>query len=448
MLDTKEFSFKVVTPLYLGGVDPRADEDQAKRDTQIRLRPVLAMWRYWLRALKGAELGTRPKGLAEMERQEQRLFGGVRGEHPTAAGIRARLIKVENVEHFDYTEREPDKSRYGRYLGYGLQEQRRSGVVTENRRWAIKPGCEFTIAVTAAQSDLGTLEDVIDTWVHCSGLGARHRRGWGCIEWTNRPQREDYFKWLAERMKQYEGNMSTEPEFDVLHPDWCRIQICNAPSGEPFTSVQDALAAIRNQLRIDTGAAEQEELERSQGAAVPLDAPRTPPSPVLHADGYGWRQRWPGLKPWNLAGLWNDVRGRWDAFYWARDHHVAEGARDADGGHSFQLRNIMFGLPVAYPRWKMTVEAMLRNDEAMLRNETLRRPSPISFRVLKQAGKFKVAVLLFKSRFLPDRALISARVRGRARARIQVPTGSVAWHDLDAFFDACHGDIVFGKGRK
>ena len=452
MLDIKEFRFKVVTPLYLGGVDPRADEIQAKRDTQIRLRPVLAMWRYWFRALKGAELGTDAKGLEELEKQEQRLFGGVRGEHPTAAGIRARLVRVDNFNHSDYTEQEPHKSRYGRYLGYGLQEQKQRGVVIQNRRWAVKPGCEFTIAITAAQSDFDTLVDVIDTWVHCGGLGARHRRGWGCIEWTNRPRQVDYFKWLAERMKRYEGKMSTEPEFDVLHPDWCRIQICNAPSGEPFKSWGDALVAVRNQLRIDAGRwgfdqrlvqdneckkLEDERVDPKKKQAVQLANPMNPPTLHLGESGYGWRQRWPD---WRLSGTWGfDKKTQTEkwlyAFYQGRDHDEARKARQGWGCSPYNLKNIHFGLPVAYPTW----DGMM--VEPKLDDKPIRRPSPISFRISGANQNYRVTVLLFKSRFLPE-GNCPIEANGRS---VQRPED---WQDLDAFFDACHGYIVFGKGRK
>lgn len=440
MLDTREYKFKIVTPLYLGGVDPRAREDQAKHDTEIRIRPILAMWRYWLRALRGAEHGTTTDGLARIASEEQRLFGGVRGEHPTAAGIRARLSEVGNINHGNFTEQEPAKSRYARYLGYGLQQSRQGGVVTEECRWAIQPCGKFTVAITAKESDFKTLEEIIDTWVHCGGLGARNRRGWGCIEWTNRPAaRGDYFRSLAERMERYKGTMPAEPDFDVLHPDWCRIQICDEASGHSFANFADAMAAIRNQLRIDTGGAERRQLERSGGVAVPLTAPLTPASPVLNVATHGWRQRWPEAKPYWLAGRWNERKNRWDAFYRARDHDAADGAR-FPGGPDVDLQNIHFGLPVAYPTWRMTVEGILGK-------ETLRRPSPISFRVFRADTKYKVAILLFKARFLPDvdDARICAKVRGHETAGIRMPQAAVIWPDLDAFFDACRGKVVFGK---
>ncbi len=166
MLVRIPLEFRVATPLYLGGVDPRSEPEQAKQDTQIRLRPILAMWRYWFRALKGAEFGTDRAGLTEIAKQEQELFGGVRGDNPTAARMRARLVSVGEILHFDFTEQEPHKSPYGRYLGYGLQEQKPMGVLTQNRRWAIRPGGRFGVEVTANDSDFKTLEYVIDTWVH------------------------------------------------------------------------------------------------------------------------------------------------------------------------------------------------------------------------------------------------------------------------------------------
>jgi len=459
MLAPKKLTFEVVTPLYLGGVEPRQragpqgedSPDRVQRDTRIRLRPILSMWRMWHRALMGAKVGTDNAGLKEIADSERRLFGGG-GGNATAGAFRARLVEESNVDLRTFTERnlqtggtaEPAHCCYSTYLGYGMASRREGGQLTEYPRWAIAPGAKFAVEVLAEDSTWPDLEMAIDTWVHCGGLGARHRRGLGSIRWADRPaERGDFFGGVLTKHVGGGASFSDEPAFEVLHPDWCRIAVVPMC----FGSYVEALTAIKNQLRIDAGKFvpkngrfdQPDEINCANAARsrpVRLPDPVTVPHFHLSGTGYGWRQRWDDKKnPWRLQK--KTIAGRDFAFYWGRDHdqaQIVKGGRAT--GRTIQLQNVSFGLPEAYSTWKVMIEAVLGDKE-------IRRPSPISFRVYKlEDQKYQVAVLLFKSRFLPRGAAIKAKLHGREQCDVAPPT---VWRYLDNFFDACNGTVVFGR---
>src|SRR5947207_1538401 len=117
MLIHKRMEFETITPCYLGGASPK-DPVNATEDTRIRLRPVLAMLRYWYRALLGGVVGTDPAGLKTIAKEEAKFFGGVDEKDGGASAIRPRLICDEaQIRRAAYTEDNQHRS-YSTYLGY------------------------------------------------------------------------------------------------------------------------------------------------------------------------------------------------------------------------------------------------------------------------------------------------------------------------------------------
>jgi hypothetical protein len=419
MLVRKELLYEVVTPLYLGGPHPRraldeSDDRRARDETRIRVRPIVAAWRQWLRAGLGGAWGSSPAALAAIHRAEQNFFGGVneeRGE-ASASRIRPRIVSA-SIAGLEAYSAEPQWRYWASYLGYGTGSRTERGTITEHPRFAIAPKSRFTLEVVCEESDWRRLCLVNYLWVNAGALGSRQRRGFGCLEWHDSeggnplPQNSNFIKdaraALAAGFPSPRTEARGEPEFDVLDPQWCRIKL-----SLPFDRWEDAMIAIRNQLRLE---------------------PRVKPGKFhLGEEGYGWRQGDGRFHHWTEE---HTERGG-HPYYPTRDKGEAwrikqAGPRVGTLSPEPRLLNAAFGLPVAFAGWRLTVNAQIGRSE-------IRRPSPISFRVFRQDGRFRVAIQYFRSRFLPQNAHVEAR-------GIRVATPDV-WPYLDDFFAACEGEEV------
>ena len=378
----------------------------------------------------GGVVGTHGAAREAIARAESRLFGGVSGDG-RAASFRLRLL--QDVHPTDGDQYTTDPQGWASYLCYGMGRTKDD----ERHRYAIPPNKRFKLELLCDDRDWPRLACLIRTWVLCGGLGARHRRGAGSLRWVNDPEHPTHppdFNFLTgarEELKRQFGTVTVAraPDFDIIDPTWCRIRLCS----RQFGSWQDALTAVRNQLRIPV--ANQSKARTQLQEACPtaaLGGPRyislsTIDAPALNlgANGFGWRQRWPPPNVWRLAGKLDRNQNRFTfPYYQGREHDLVSAC-----GPGTILRNIRFGLPVAYSSWNKMVELELNTIK-------IRRPSPLCFRVYKTGTEYRVLVLLFRSAFLPGPALVTC---GRSRVN---DAGSYA--DLEAFVNACDGtDISF-----
>lgn len=406
MLRREKLEFLVITPLYLGGADPRAPDD-----ARIYIRPIVAQWRWWFRALAGGLFGTDQSGLAEVRKREQHYFGSVH-EETCAMRFRVRLLSEQLGTRQEFTaNRDPVLN----YLGYGF-----GGTREEPRaRLGIPPGARFTLEVIATEDVWSLLGLLNSFWVNFGGLGARHRRGLGSIEWLNpganlRPQDAGS---MLDRFRQilapegWRPSFGEIPEMPVVHPEWMRTKL----SKETFRGWKDALAAIRNQLRIE--------------ASTPV-----PPRSCLGNGGFGYRQGDGSSHRW-VQDFKRFPDGRTFPYYPTRDKEAAwklfQAFKQGRQTIRVSLVNPLFGLPVVFGGWNLTISAFLGKDE-------IRRPSPLSFRVFRSGNQYRVAVVYFKSRFLPQ----GSEVRAVSSGEEQTIALGASWEYLDRFFELCDGTEV------
>lgn len=411
MLEQKELTYEVITPLYLGGADPRARDD-----ARIYVRPIVAQWRWWFRALAGGVFGTTEGGLAQVRRLEQHYFGGVHAVGEAEAGpMRFRVrLKRENLKR--PSEFTANRDPVINYLGYGLASTRQQPVA----RLGIPPGSKFTLEVVAPEEVWKLLCVLNYFWANFGGLGARHRRGLGSIEWLNsgansQPQNAggmlNRFRELVARdaPRPLFGEI---PEMPVVHPDWFRAKL----STKTFSGWKDALAAIRNQLRIEASTSGRPSLHLGEG-------------------GFGYRQGDGRSHSW-VQEFKRFPDGRTFPYYPTRDKQAAWDlyralSRNQDPTNSVEILNARFGLPLVFGGWHLTITAYQGDNE-------IRRPSPLSFRVFRMGNQYRVAVVYFKSRFLPENSELRA-VCGSLQQTIQLGAG---WEYLDRFFELCEGTEV------
>ncbi len=432
----KTLAFEVVTPLYLGGIDAsRREPDKHKadleRDAVLRVRPILAQWRYWFRAILGGIWGT--SDLPAIAREEAQVFGGAGESRECASRLSCSLIDTRPLR--------PQRYPQLAYLAYGMHErrERRDGghEVVELARWAIPPGQRFELRVVCTRDDWALLQHVIAVWSLLGGLGARHRRGAGSVRWlaeSDRPSgalalplatdHASLGRVVTEARKAFIDRFGSRrwagtPDFDVVDPRWCVLKLSSV-----FPSWETALEAASNQLRLP--------VSRNTLPSTPA-----PPTRHLGHSAFGWRQR-PDTGGWAVGS-----KGVY-SYYQAKDHDGVYAAKESAFRHTAPpnpppvVRNAVFGLPIAYPGWKTTIDLVVQS-------EARRRPSPLAVRVLKVGNAaYAVLLLLFKRNLLPPNAEVKANVKVRTnRPPVPVPVSAPPdLSEVEAFVNKCDGNFI------
>jgi len=171
-----EFTFSIVTPMFLGGADNT-------RVAEIRPNTFKDVLRWWYRALH-------PR-LTDSE--EDFLFGSVRGDEPSQGAVLFHLKPgaspvCTGAQQFGTADAGIA------YLGYGLLQLLRRADQTPNMthkslRPFINPGQSFTMRLTlrpdVSEEQRKSLYWAIRVMSLLGGLGARSRRGWGSFYLTS-----------------------------------------------------------------------------------------------------------------------------------------------------------------------------------------------------------------------------------------------------------------------
>lgn len=159
-----EATFKVVTPLFLGGANPN-------ECTELREPSIKAALRFWYRAIDPDYRG-----------HEARIFGGTgKDEGQAMFLLRARGAREGKTPW--------DRNRYAcfdaagpkngvQYLCYSLN-------LGDNKRKRINPGGEIELMLTFKQNpepdDRRRIAAALWLFGHLGGLGSRSRRGLGTV---------------------------------------------------------------------------------------------------------------------------------------------------------------------------------------------------------------------------------------------------------------------------
>ncbi|OPX37917.1 MAG: type III-B CRISPR module RAMP protein Cmr1 [Desulfobacteraceae bacterium 4484_190.1] len=176
--ERREFEAEVVTPLFLGGADPRKAE--------LRAPSIKGALRFWWRALYGSD------DLEDMKKRENAIFGSTSQK----ASFSVKLKDIDNVRFglggLPRGAMIPTQSK-GKtfhisiieYLAYGLCEYNKAEKKNVYIREHLSPGTKFKIVlVIRYQSAERQILDSLSMLANYGGLGSHSRNGFGSIHLT------------------------------------------------------------------------------------------------------------------------------------------------------------------------------------------------------------------------------------------------------------------------
>jgi CRISPR-associated protein Cmr1 len=248
-----ELELQTVTPLFLGGAEPRG---------QPELRPasVRGVLRYWLRAALGGVIGD--NNLDKLRRLEATVFGETERGSAVVVRLQGNLSKMTNYDL--------DRNQQGQQLRTGHNYFYYSTRLKPNSRTPFTPGeTDATLTLTTrlgvANADDALRKAAASVWLltHLGGLGMRARRCGGSLQvasgsLSGLPElvvsaqtAADLQTHLATGLQQISammGSLQYPPsDFGVLHPDVCRIWVIADQS--PWQTWKAAVNAMGNAMK-------------------------------------------------------------------------------------------------------------------------------------------------------------------------------------------------------
>lgn len=251
---------EVVTPLFLGGSDPRGTPE-------LRPASFRGAMRFWLRALIGQSIGD--YALDELRREETEVFGDA-GQDSGSAVI-ARVVGQPKPSAFAPSSQSNPGLRYLLFSMGQRERDPRTGQTSTIWRECFAPNTKFDLVIqmrTPASSNDQALifrRAAASLWlsVWLGGLGARSRRGAGSLRivgdpggWptdlpspvmrANSPEqlRTELVSGLRSLRKATGLSAQTQirspSAFDILHPDVCNIRMLD----KTWPTWQEALETI------------------------------------------------------------------------------------------------------------------------------------------------------------------------------------------------------------
>jgi CRISPR-associated protein Cmr1 len=245
---------ETVTPLFLGGADPRGEPE-------LRAASFRGALRFWLRALLGGMIGD--KNLDALHQAEAAVLGS------TETGASPVVVRIHNLSGgalIPFSAIGSGKQGLA-YLFFATR-----GTQNEPERKAIPAGSSFELELslrTGTQDRDALLKAYAALWLltHLGGLGARSRRGAGSLQVTriqgNAPNlalpsleirastpkqlQTELQEGLSKLRKSTGGTASVgcPSRFDVLHPDVCKVWVVD----KEFSSWEAALDAIGQRMQ-------------------------------------------------------------------------------------------------------------------------------------------------------------------------------------------------------
>lgn len=181
---TVEATYRVVTPMFCGGADP-------KRTAELRLPSFKGALKFWWRALAWGRLGG---SLRKIQQEEARLFGSADGGQSRVVmrlGDIPRVDRIDSKRILDRSGHAPHPAPRGgaiigmgaRYLGYGVMGAFGANAGKLERSCLAAP-FGFTVHMRCRGLDHEELDSLLNALIALGalgGMGAKSRKGYGSL---------------------------------------------------------------------------------------------------------------------------------------------------------------------------------------------------------------------------------------------------------------------------
>ena len=205
-------TLETVTPLFLGGANPRGVPE-------LRAPSFRGVMRFWLRALLGGVLGDNPQ---EIFKHESAVFGST--EH--ASPVIVRVKSGDKLEVGDYRPLPHNSRKSFTFKGFAPAQTQT---------------CTLTL-LSRNENALKQAAKALQLLCLLGGLGRRSRRGFGSLQIASGdlPKLEanttkELSSRLKEQLEKITGNkfasVSSTPSFPILHPCWAQVRVCEKEFG-------------------------------------------------------------------------------------------------------------------------------------------------------------------------------------------------------------------------
>jgi CRISPR-associated protein Cmr1 len=162
-MHTLTATYRIVTPMFLGGADPTAE-------AELRLPSFKGALRFWWRALQWGKV----RDVQELRRKEAELFGS------SETGQSKVLLRLDRpVAESNIVTDHWSPASWQRYTGYGLRDK--------GERCFLRPGRDWKVHVNLRRCSEEEKAEVLASLKLlglAGGLGARSRKGWGSVTLT------------------------------------------------------------------------------------------------------------------------------------------------------------------------------------------------------------------------------------------------------------------------
>lgn len=391
-----EARFRIVTPMFLGGADQKADT--------VRPASVKGALRFWWRALNWSrcleqKAGNEVDALKCLHGDEARLFGIAAGDDNGGQGIFLLQVCGQKITLADQPFK-PLESGQLYLLGQGLANYKNS--CTRN---AIREGGEFSVKIifrpNSSEQDVKQVSDALFLFGLLGALGSRARHGLGSVA---------LIEWNAEKITH-----TAQQYTDALE---ALLKNANARTEPPFTAFSDL-------TRIDVSSTNVDALKLLNDIGLEQQMYRS----------YGRADEKDG-------NIYKVNRQKAEQNF-EDDHHLIYSATKQDVCIDRAPRRTVFGLPhnYSFSNTSAKVEVNYNGPD----KKAGRRASPLSLHIHPVGEQFIAVHVLLQAKFLPEKEEISVSVKGLRPVDVPSAPDWQVLHDyLNRYVDKNIGDTIHG----